>query len=135
MFELQNERLAAEQRKQEAQAAALKAGQSVVEDLKHLTTDVMAKDAATSAAAQKECELQYLYVAARHLWFQRSQMQLWLQRAEYFVNELKSKSCFFFLIFLRCVCMCATVVLDFKCWNTTDRPKVTQCNMRYRSKL
>jgi hypothetical protein len=88
---VQNDQLTAEQRKQEALSAALKAGQAVVEDLKEVTTAVMAKDAAASSGAQRECELKYLAVAAHHLWFRRRQMQLLLRRAEYCVNEVKSE--------------------------------------------
>lgn len=122
MFECQHERLAAEQRKREAEEAALKAGHSVVEDLKHLTIDVLAKDAAASATAQRDCELQYLYAAARHLWFQRNEVQLWLQRAEYFVNELKSNLCFRscnvpkIVLYMACYCSVGHTVFNIADW-------------------
>eukprot|EP00884_Botryococcus_braunii_P010436 jgi/Botrbrau1/19394/Bobra.0338s0024.1 len=85
----QSDYLAAEQRKQEAHSAALKAGRAVVEDLKEVAAAVVAKDAAASAAAQRDCELKYLSVAAHHLRFQRRQLQMLLKRAEYCVNAIE----------------------------------------------
>lgn len=88
---LQSDNLVTEQRKQEAHSAALKAGRAVVEDLKEVAAAVMAKDAAASAVAQRDCELEYLSVAAHHLKFQRKQMQMLLKRAEYCVTAIQSE--------------------------------------------
>ncbi len=87
---MQTEDLARDQRRREAQAAAIELGVEVVEDAQAGCATVAAQQAVAARVAQAEAERELLAATARHCYFQRGELQLLLRRAEFCAGELTS---------------------------------------------